>query len=272
MLEEFKFFYKNLSLYRRLLLCSLTAMIVPLYVYFNRVDDVESQYETAVNENLIASQKLEDAKTRSFKLPTLVAELESTREQLKLLESALPDTVKIDEVLRTVGKTVKPAAVQVLLFKPEAQIVRGDVYKYAEIPVKISVEAHEYSQICEWLDSVAGESKPMYLNSWRISPAAKATLGKPGEDGQNTVPQAKVLDTNAQSAQLSRDNLKLKFEGEFSMFKLATDAEVAEDAAKKDGGKAKTVPAKVSKSSSEAIKKSDVSAGKPSQPLEKRRQ
>jgi Tfp pilus assembly protein PilO len=272
MLEEFKFFYRNLTLYKRLLICSLAGMLVPLYVYFDGVDEVESRYEAAVTENAKASKQLEEAKIKASELPTLVAQLESTREKLKLVEAALPDNVKIDEVLRTVGKTVKPAEVQVLLFRPEPQILRGDVYKYVEVPVSISVEAHEYSQICEWLDSVAGESKPMYLNSWKIKPAAADTSSKSGQadPGAGSQPTGPAL--AEQLARASREDLKLKFEGRFSMFKLATEKDIPAEP-NKDGGKPKGTPGNASKSpDAETLKKWGRSEAKPSEPIEKRRQ
>ena len=271
MLDEFKFFYRNSVLYKRLLICALAGMLVPLYVYFDGVDETEAQYDAAVTAEGAANKALEDAKIRSSKLPTLMAELETTREQLKLVESELPDSVKIDEVLRTVGKTVKPAAIQVLLFKPEAQIIRGDVYKYVEVPVKISVEAREYSQICEWLDSVAGESKPMYLKAWTImplpSPASKSG-NQPIEDGR--VPP-KPLDLEALQAQSSRENLRLRFDGSFSMFKLATEADVAQDL-NKSPVKDVVSPDKALKGSGEPVKAAPTSAAKLSQPIEKSRQ
>lgn len=226
MFDDLLFFYKNSVLLKRLMVCAFLGLLPGVYVYFDGIEMVEAESEAATAGEATAAAQLETVTKQIEILPSLTAQLEKTREQLKIAEARLPDKVQIDQVLRTVGVTVKPAGAEVINFTPQAQVVRGDVYKYVEVPVKIEVEAKEYAQICEWLDSVAGESKLMYLNSWSIS----ARAGKPSDSGsivQNQSAAPGLPSDASQRGMASREGLRLKFMGDFSLYRLATSSEIS---------------------------------------------
>jgi Tfp pilus assembly protein PilO len=103
---------------------------------------VDEEVGRAEAEEKAAAAKLTQADATLKNLPKAESELAFTREQLKKAEERLPDSVVIDEVLRSLGKSAKSFGVNVVLFEPLEEVVRGDNYKYAEVPLKISVESH----------------------------------------------------------------------------------------------------------------------------------
>ncbi len=222
--DNLKFLYKELQLLKRLCICLVLALLPGLYIYFDSIGELDEQYTTAEGAAQGAASKLVAAQGELKNLPALVAELDLTREQLKIAEVRLPNNVQIDEILRNVGKAVKPAAAKVLLFEPQKEIVRGSVYKYVEVPIKVSIEAREYSQICEWIDSLAGEKKAMFLNSWSVTRSKVASTPQSGDKLQ--APAGSPQMAEAQMAALSRENFRLTFEGNFSLFKQMSLADV----------------------------------------------
>jgi Tfp pilus assembly protein PilO len=259
-LDELKFRYKEVTLAKRLLLCALLAAIPSILIYFSSAGDVDAAFEAATQAEELAAQKLQKADHDVKNLPALESELESTREQLKAAEARLPDQVQIDEVLRNVGKTVKSSAANVILFQPESEIIRGEVYKYVEVPVRITVEAHEYSQICEWLDSVAGENQKMFLKSWNITRGKAYISSKDSEATKESGDQTNLAQKSDTAGRQARANLRLTFEGEFSLYKLASTAAQAAEGSDSNPGKGAKTPGGQTTPEGQAVKDSPAGA------------
>ena len=250
MLDELKIRYKEMSLRKRLAFCVLLSLIPAVYVYLDESATLDEEYEQADNAEKAAAAQLLQADNQLKNLQKTENELEFVKDQLKKSEARLPDSVLIDEILRTTGKLARESAVKVLFFEPNAQIIKGDEYKYVEVALKISVEAAEYSQICEWLDSIAGLKTKMYLKSWVVT---RRKIIPPTPEGVPFV-DSNLLATSTpsmraeQEGRISRQNVRLTLEGEFSLYKLASAEELAKakadaEAASKGGAPKPQAPA-----------------------------
>ena len=246
MLDELKIRYKEMSFRKRLVFCVLLSLIPAAYVYLDESANLDEEYEQADAAEKAAAAQLLRADNQLKNLQKTENELEFAKEQLKKAEARLPDSILIDEILRTTGKLARESAVKVLFFEPNAPIIKGDEYKYVEVPLKISVEAPEYSQICEWLDSIAGLKTKIYLKSWVVT---RRMIIPPVPDGAPVV-DPNLLATSTPSmrdeleGRISRKNVRVTLAGEFSLYKLASAEELANlreaaDAAAKGGASGK---------------------------------
>lgn len=243
MLDELKVRYKHSKLGARLAICALVGLIPAALLYLDESSIVDEEYERASVEEKAAADKYERADQMLKNLPKAERDLAFTREQLKKAEERLPDAVVIDEVLRSIGKSAKNYGVNIALFEPQQEIVRGDTYKYAEVPLKLSIEGGDYGQICEWLDDVAGSKSKIYLKSWRmtrkllqsrdIASPAVAVAVEPVQ-GQTLSP-SQILEQDGKKA---RENLRLVLDADVSLYKLASAVQIstAVDPANKSKG------------------------------------
>lgn len=222
MFEELKLKYKTSSLAARLMLCCLLGLLPGAFIYYEQAEIVDAEYAAAESEEKAATQKLLDADKKLKNLEKTESELAFTTQQLKKAETQLPTQVAIDEILRQVGKTAKELSVTVVKFEPLPDVIRGDEYKYSEIPIKVTVEAHEYSQLCAWVDNVAGLSERLFLKSWSM----KRESGRENQANQanlEAVEGEKVDEVTKaeQDARRPRENLRLVLAGEFSVYRMA---------------------------------------------------
>jgi Tfp pilus assembly protein PilO len=236
-LDELKIRYKHSKLHVRLALCALVGLLPAVLLYMDESTIVDEEVGRAESEEKAAAAKLTQADATLKNLPKAESELAFIREQLKKAEERLPDSVVIDEVLRSLGKSAKSFGVNVVLFEPQEEVVRGDNYKYAEVPLKISVESHDYGQICEWLDDVAGSKSKVYLKSWKLGRKASVTrstqnasvggLGGEAIPGQ-VLSESQIAEREGKKA---RENLRLVLDANVSLFKLASANQIAQSAA-----------------------------------------
>jgi Tfp pilus assembly protein PilO len=225
-LDELKLRYKELELIKRLGICAMIALIPGVYIYFNDAVDVDAQFAEAEVQEKEAADKLLTAENQLKNFQKTQSELEFTKEQLKKAEERLPASVAIDEVLRDVGKISKEMSVNVRLFEPQAEVIRGDDYKYSEVPISISVEAKEYSQICEWIDRVAGGKSRIYIKSWTLGRRqAKSELEV--QKSADKINSSDPLILAEQKGTAARDRLRVVLEGQFSLYKMASAEQLA---------------------------------------------
>jgi hypothetical protein len=101
-----------------------------------------------------------------------------------------------------------------------SEMTRGDEYKYTEIPLKMIVEAHEYSQICSWLDTIAGLKSKLYLKSWSLMRQA-GTNQPGGRDAGSSPDPTNEVERALEDAMRPRRDLVLKLSADFSVYRLA---------------------------------------------------
>jgi Tfp pilus assembly protein PilO len=220
--DELKIKYKALSLLKRLIICVLAGLLPGAYLYYDQATIVEEEFAAAEAGEKQAAQNLLDVDKKLKNLEKTESELAFTTEQLKKAETRLPNDVAIDEVLRQVAKSAKDSSVTIVNFVPGTELLRGDEYKYVEMPIKMVVEAHEYSQLCSWLDTIAGLKARIYLKSWNL----KREVGVPEQDPGSVagINDSQGLDEVAKAeleARRPRELLRLKLDAELSLYKLA---------------------------------------------------
>jgi Tfp pilus assembly protein PilO len=220
--DELKIKYKTLSLLQRLIICVLAGLLPGAYLYYDQATIVEEEFATAEAGEKQAAQKLLDVDKKLKNLEKTESELTFTTEQLKKAETLLPNDVAIDEVLRQVAKSAKDSSVTIVNFVPGMESLRGDEYKYVEMPIKMVVEAQEYSQLCSWLDTIAGLRARIYLKSWNLRREAGVPEQDPGS--VTGINDSQGLDEVAKAeleARRPRELLRLKLDAELSLYKLA---------------------------------------------------
>lgn len=224
MLDELKIKYKNLNLYKRLIICVLAGLLPGVYLYYDQAAIVEEEFAAAEAAEKDAAQKLLDVDKKLKNLEQTERDLAFTTEQLKKAETILPSSVAIDEILRQVGKSAKSSSLMIMRFEPKPEAVKGDEYKYIEMPFDMEVEASEYSQICSWLDSIAGLKARIYVKSWalkrevgREKQAAQGDSGANGSGTENDFGREELL------ARRARENLRLKLTANFAVYRIAPD-------------------------------------------------
>ena len=222
MFDELKIKYKALSLLKRLIICVFAGLLPGAYLYYDQATIVEEEFAAAEAGEKQAAQNLLDVDKKLKNLEKTESELAFTTEQLKKAETRLPNDVAIDEVLRQVAKSAKDSSVTIVNFVPGTELLRGDEYKYVEMPIKMVVEAHEYSQLCSWLDTIAGLKARIYLKSWNL----KREVGVPEQDPGSVagINDSQGLDEVAKAeleARRPRELLRLKLDAELSLYKLA---------------------------------------------------
>lgn len=222
MFDELKIKYKSLSLVKRLVICVLAGLLPGAYLYYDQAAIVEEEFATAEAGEKEAAQKLLDVDNKLKNLEKTESELAFTTDQLKKAETRLPNDVAIDEVLRQVAKSAKDSSVTIVNFVPGAEILRGDEYKYVEMPIKMVVEAHEYSQLCSWLDTIAGLKARLYVKSWNLKREAGVGLAEIGSTEGGAEAQGLDEVTRAElEARKPREQLRLKLQADIALYKLA---------------------------------------------------
>ncbi len=238
MLDELKMRYKELAFGKRLAICLVAGLLPGIYVYFDESTIVDEEYAEAETLEKAAADKLLAAENQLKNLQKTQGELEFTRDQLKKAESRLPDQIVIDEILRTMGKTSREMGVKVRVFEPKEEIIRGDEYKYSELPIRVAIEAHEYSVICEWIDKIAGSKSKIYLRSWKLGRSTPKGVRSPISTAPADSVNSQGLNSADIEAQAARDELVVTIDADFSLFKMATPEQIA-GAALKEQDKAK---------------------------------
>ncbi len=219
-MDELKAKYKALSLSKRLALCFALGLLPAAYMYYDQAGGLEEELAAADTAEKTAAQKLQAADQQLKNLEKTEGELAFTTEQLKKAETRLPDNVAIDEILRNIAKSAKDSGVTIAEFTPLSEITKGDEYKYTEIPLKMTVEAHEYSQICSWLDTIAGLKSKLYLKSWILK--RQAGLGQTGnQDSGGRTDATNEVERALEEAMRPRRDLVLKLTADFSVHRLA---------------------------------------------------
>ena len=222
MLAELKIKYKSLPLWQRLIICLISGFLPGAYLYYEQAAVVEEEFATAETQEKIAAQKLLDVDKTLKNLEQTEREQAFTTEELKKAETRLPTYVAVDEILRQLAKSAKDSSVTIVNFQPEPEVVKGNEYKYVEMPMKITVEAHEYSQLCSWLDTIAGLKARLYLKSWQMSRVA-------GQDDQQPTAanngSGSALDEVARAeleAKRPRELLRLRLDANLSVYRITT--------------------------------------------------
>ena len=222
MLEELKIRYKQTKLSMRLAILVAVAIIPAALYYFDETSVIEEEFSKAETEEKAAAQKLLEAENTLKNIPEAESQLVFTRDQLAKAEGRLPSTVVVDEILRFIGKSAKKFDVNVISFEPQPEVARGNEYKFTELPFKITVDGHDYGQICEWLDEVSGVKSQMFLKSWKINRKA----GRAGVVANQANSPAAIGLSESQLVEKAgldaRENLRLILDAEFSVYKLAS--------------------------------------------------
>jgi Tfp pilus assembly protein PilO len=219
-MDELKAKYKALSLGKRLAICFFLGLLPAAYLYYDQAPGIEEELTAAETAEKDAARKLVDADKKLKNLEKTEGELAFTTDQLKKAETRLPDSVAIDEILRNIGKSAKDSGVTIAEFQPMSEMTRGDEYKYTEIPLKMIVEAHEYSQICSWLDTIAGLKSKLYLKSWSLRRQA-GTDQAGGRDPGSSPDATNEVERALEEALRPRRDLVLKLSADFSVYRLA---------------------------------------------------
>jgi type IV pilus assembly protein PilO len=125
------------------ILVTLVVLVGALYFSFffqprwDAIAKLEDAVEIARNEKAIKQQK-------AANLPKLQKDLQDWSARLKKAVAQLPDSKEIPELLTNVSSKARESGLEILLFRPRAEIFRDF---YAEIPVDVVVRGGFHSAV-----------------------------------------------------------------------------------------------------------------------------
>jgi len=149
---------------RVMMLVGLLIVIVGLFVW-TMVLPQQEQLTALDTQNVELQQKLDADRRVAANLPLYKAEFEKMQQKLDLALTELPNGKEIPTLLTNISSNAKSNGLEVLTFKPEAEILKGF---YAEVPVTLRIEG-TFHQLASFFYSVGTLSRIVNINNVKIN-------------------------------------------------------------------------------------------------------
>lgn len=131
--------YKAMPVRNRMLSVAGAGLLMPAYSYINDLPPLEEQLVAVQGEQSEAQRKFEKVEQERKNLPKLEEELKFVEGQLTKAKALLPERIQIEDILQKTASLAKETNVKLRDFTPGAeQEIVGD-YRYAEVPVALSI-------------------------------------------------------------------------------------------------------------------------------------
>jgi Tfp pilus assembly protein PilO len=131
--------YKAMPRRNRMIGMVCAGVLFPVYTYFNDLPPLEEQLVAVQGELGEAQRKFEKVDKERKNLPKLEEELKFVQDQLKRAKALLPERIHIEDVLQKTASIARETRVMLRDFTPgNEREVSGD-YRYAEIPISLSI-------------------------------------------------------------------------------------------------------------------------------------
>lgn len=155
--------FLKLPLYQRALtLLAINLVIVGLSVYLVFMPQYQEYTELVAKHQTVSDQLAKDQKIAD-NLPKFKAEYERMNERLLMALTELPNDKEIPALLTNIATLAKDNGLEVLQFKPGADVVKGF---YAEVPVGLKL-AGSYHQVAKFFYDVG--SLPRIVNIGNVT-------------------------------------------------------------------------------------------------------
>jgi len=184
--------YKEWPRRNRIILAGVLGLASPLYVWTSDVPPLEEQLASIQKEEGEARTKFEKVKKEQENLPKLEEEFKFVQEQLLKAKALLPEKVAMEDILSKTASIARETRVALREFTPAAeQDVKGD-YRYAEIPVALTIKGG-FGNIMSFYDRVVHLAGNVRLRGLAFTPGiAQAAMGGAAVAGRPQDLEAKV--------------------------------------------------------------------------------
>lgn len=154
-------------LYQRILvLASLMALVVVAFYFLFYEAQIQKKDQLAKRLQTVQSQLAENQRIAA-NLPRFRAEYEKLQEQLDDALSELPDSKEIPKLLRNIGELAREQGLDVLSFKPAAEVNKGF---YAEVPVILNLRG-SYHDVALFFDAVGRMPRIVNIDQLKMGQA-----------------------------------------------------------------------------------------------------
>lgn len=155
----------KLPLYQRLLiLAGVMAVIAGLFVYLAYMPKQEELQGLRLENEKLQVKLLEDRRIAD-NLPTFKAEYQKMEQQLETALTELPNQREIPTLLTSIASLAKDNGLDVLRFKPAAEIPKGF---YAEVPVELKLVG-TYHQVASFFNAVGNLSRIVNIGNLNLT-------------------------------------------------------------------------------------------------------
>ncbi len=198
-IDDLKDRYKVLPMWARILIAVTFGVLPGIYVYVDEGQVLEEALVEAESQEEAARIGFEAARKKKEEIPKLEAELIFTEEQLIKAKSKLPDSYRIEEILRDAAKVAKQTGVKFKNFKPGDERVRQEVYPFVELPIQTEVEG-SFNQIASFLDIMVHLEGSIFIRQLEL-------VRLEGKEKQEAVDPGTVI--TYEQAKTARQNVKV---------------------------------------------------------------
>ena len=183
--------YKEWPRRNRIILAGALGLAYPVYVWTSDVPPLEEQLASIQREEGEARTKFEKVKKEQENLPKLEEEFKFVQEQLLKAKALLPEKVAMEDILSKTASIARETRVALREFTPAAeQDVKGD-YRYAEIPVALTIKGG-FGNIMSFYDRVVHLAGNVRLRGLAFTPGIQAAAGGVAVAGRPQDLEAKV--------------------------------------------------------------------------------
>lgn len=134
---------------RALMVLGVMALIVAGFVFLMYLP-MQDEYQRLQRSNSQLVAKLQEDQSIAANLPRFKAEYEKMKQQLDQAVTELPNEKEIPTLLTTISSLAKDNGLEVLRFKPVAEVREGF---YARVPVELKLEG-SYHQVASFFYDV----------------------------------------------------------------------------------------------------------------------
>jgi Tfp pilus assembly protein PilO len=130
------------------------------------------QQDLIRQENAILSKKLEDLSLAETNLQRLRSILDSTQNELKILNDRIPDSTKIGEFLKQVNALMEQKKVDLISIHPEAIV---EEKKCNRIPVRLIFKG-SFDQVYQILHEIETMNRTVVMEKMQITKSVDSKL------------------------------------------------------------------------------------------------
>ena len=163
----------NLPAYQRVLILLLIMALVAAGFYFMFYQAQLEQHKSLLKRKDLVQAELQKNQKIANNLAVYRAEFEKMQELLNAALDELPLEKEIPNLLTGIGTLAKEEGLDVLLFKPAAEVSQGF---YAEVPVELKLSG-SYHQAATFFDAVSKMERIVNIQGLSLS-RAKEEEGK----------------------------------------------------------------------------------------------
>ena len=153
----------------RVLLCSLIAVGIAVFLWFFKLTDYEAELESERAKEVALRDDYQKKLIKAVSLDALKKQREQIQQYVIQLEKQLPSKAEMAALLSDINQAGLGRSLQFELFRPGQVVVRE---YYAELPIAVRVTG-KYHDIGAFASDVAHLSRIVTLNNIAITPQSK---------------------------------------------------------------------------------------------------